>query len=83
MAAIMPMPKPLVEEKELKAPIAQPFPRFGRVEFPESGKIVGTGWIPDVPDLRDYTDEHPDVAQMIEKLGIAKAKKMKATARQS
>ncbi|HUH64353.1 MAG TPA: C1 family peptidase [Terracidiphilus sp.] len=67
------MPK-AVEEPVVVAP--RP---FGYVGIPEVGLIVGTGWLPDRPDLRDYTDEHPVVLKMIEPLGIVKAKKaMKA-----
>jgi C1A family cysteine protease len=36
---------------------------------------VGTGWLMPYPDLRDYTDETPEVAAMTKKLGIAKSKK--------
>jgi C1A family cysteine protease len=50
---------------------------FGYARVPEAGQVVGTGWLPDRPDLRDYTDEHHEIAKMIEPLGIAKAKKMK------
>lgn len=79
MAAIVPMPQPLVvDEKAVRISIPKPFPRYGLVEMPQTGQIMGTGWLPDVPDLRDYTDEHPEIAPMVEKLKIAKVKKAKA-----
>nr|WP_238974600.1 C1 family peptidase [Pelodictyon luteolum] len=34
-------------------------------------KPVGTGWLPPMPDLRDYTPSHPDIAGMVRKLGVA------------
>lgn len=75
MAAVMPMP-PIVAERETR--MQKPVPPFGLVQVPDTGRIVGTGWIPELPDTRDYTDEHADVAKMIEKLGITKAKKSHA-----
>ena len=34
--------------------------------------IAGTGWIPPIPDMRDYTEEHPEIKPMVEKLKIPK-----------
>ncbi|KYK32179.1 MAG: cysteine protease [Theionarchaea archaeon] len=45
------------------------------IELPETGEIVGTGWLPPLPDMRDYTVEHPNIAPMTEKLGILKAER--------
>jgi C1A family cysteine protease len=42
------------------------------VTMPETGETVGTGWLPPLPDLRDYTHASPEVAEMVEKLGLAK-----------
>ncbi|MBZ5628250.1 MAG: cysteine protease [Acidobacteriia bacterium] len=75
MAAILHPPIP-AREREAPA-IIRPQP-FGFVEIPETRQVVGTGWIPDTPDLRDYTDDHPEIMKMVENLGITKAKKMKA-----
>ena len=36
----------------------------------DNGEVVGTGWIPPMPDLRDYTQEHEEVAPILEKVGI-------------
>jgi C1A family cysteine protease len=33
-----------------------------------TGETVGTGWLPPLPDLRDYTDEQPEVAAMLRQL---------------
>ncbi len=41
------------------------------VAVPETGEVVGTGWLPPLPDLRDYTDASPQIAEMAEKLGLA------------
>ncbi len=45
------------------------------IELPETGEIVGTGWLPPLPDMRDYTVEHPDVAPMTQRLGILEAER--------
>ena len=36
------------------------------------GGTVGTGWLPPWPDLRDYTTDKPEIAAMVENLGLAK-----------
>lgn len=41
------------------------------VTIPKTGKRVGTGWLPPLPDLRDYTETTPQIAAMAEKLGLA------------
>ncbi len=30
----------------------------------------GTGWLPPLPDLRDYTDEKPELADLVKKIGF-------------
>ncbi len=50
-----------------------------RIVLRETGKIVGTGWIPSLPDLRDYTEKHPKIIPMAEKLGTVKARKPSVT----
>ncbi len=51
------------------------YPLYGKVKLPETGEIVGTGWLPPMPDLRDYSVEHPDVQKMAKKLGMAAKKR--------
>ena len=41
------------------------------VELPELKTMVGTGWLPPTPDLRDYTEENADIPEMAKKLKIA------------
>ncbi len=43
----------------------------------------GLGWLPDYPDLRDYTTESPEVKPLLAKTGVKKtgSKKAKATAK--
>ena len=48
-----------------------------KVEMPGTGEIVGTGWLHPLPDLRDYTEEHPEIAAMAEMLGIRPGEKQK------
>lgn len=44
---------------------------YNKVVTLETGEIVGTGWLPPMPDMRDYTIEYPDVKDMAKKLGLA------------
>ena len=34
------------------------------------GRRVGTGWLPSLPDLRDYTECHPKLAKPLHKLRV-------------
>lgn len=43
---------------------------YGKLILPGTNQIVGTGWLPPMPDLRDYTEENPDIRPFIDKLGI-------------
>jgi C1A family cysteine protease len=43
---------------------------YKKVEFPETREKVGTGWLPPMPDLRDYSVEHQDIKDMSKKLGL-------------
>lgn len=45
-----------------------------KIALPESGVVVGTGWLPPVPDMRDYTVDQPKLKGMQEKLRITPAK---------
>ncbi|MGD2251135.1 MAG: C1 family peptidase [Candidatus Methanofastidiosia archaeon] len=47
---------------------------YRKIEFPETEEVFGTGWLPPLPDLRDYTEETPAITEMVEKLGILPAK---------
>ncbi|HEV8582870.1 MAG TPA: C1 family peptidase [Thermoanaerobaculia bacterium] len=42
--------------------------------LPETEKVVGTGWLPPVPDLRDYHEGKPEIAEMAKKLGLTAKK---------
>ncbi|MFP3866590.1 MAG: C1 family peptidase [Desulfobacteraceae bacterium] len=48
------------------------------VEIPEISQTMGTGWLPPLPDMRDYTDTTPEIAKMAKKLGLAKGEKKEA-----
>ena len=50
---------------------------YGKLILPCSGEIVGTGWLPPKPDLRDYTKEKKEIKEFSKKLGIGE-KKLKA-----
>ena len=47
---------------------------YGKLVLPGSGEIVGTGWLPPMPDLRDYTEYQKEVKAMSKKLGIGVGK---------
>jgi C1A family cysteine protease len=42
-----------------------------KIELGETKQTVGTGWLPPMPDLRDYSVQHKDVMGMADKLGLA------------
>jgi C1A family cysteine protease len=48
---------------------------YKKVVLEESHQTVGTGWLPPMPDLRDYTVENPSIAPLAKKLGIAPSPK--------
>ena len=48
------------------------------VTIPEQEQSLGTGWLPPLPDLRDYTEEVPEIAAMAKTLGLSAGKTLKA-----
>lgn len=42
---------------------------------PKTGQVFGTGWLPPLPDLRDYTEATPEIAEMAKALGFTATKK--------
>jgi C1A family cysteine protease len=52
---------------ERRAPM---YPMYQKVTIPDTTQTVGTGWLPPLPDLRDYTDCHPAVEQSAKKLSL-------------
>lgn len=44
------------------------------LDLAATGCTVGTGWLPPRPDLRDYSESHPDIAGMLRKLRVPVAK---------
>ena len=51
---------------------------YETVRLPQAAGPLGTGWLPPMPDLRDYTEAQPKIAAMSKKLGLAAGKKPKA-----
>jgi hypothetical protein len=47
--------------------------------LPSTGEIVGTGWLPPRPDLRDYTRESIEVKPIVKKLGLISLKSKAVT----
>jgi C1A family cysteine protease len=43
---------------------------YKKVTLAETSEIVGTGWLPQMPDLRDYSPEHPEIRTVSKKLGL-------------
>ncbi len=51
---------------------------YAKVALAATGTEVGTGWLPPMPDLRDYTEKIPEISKMSKKLGVpASQKKLK------
>ncbi|AKB27824.1 Cysteine protease [Methanosarcina siciliae T4/M] len=48
---------------------------FEKVKIPEMGRSFGTGWLPPLPSLKDYTEESAQIPEMAEKLGIPTSRK--------
>jgi C1A family cysteine protease len=42
-----------------------------KVELLTTHEIVGTGWLPPMPDLRDYSVEHKAIKEMAKKMGLS------------
>ena len=49
------------------------YPLFKEILL-ESGQTVGTGWLPPMPDMQDYTTEHDKITQFVTKLGLSTSK---------
>jgi C1A family cysteine protease len=44
---------------------------YKEVEIPEAEETFCTGWLPPLPDVRDYTEEQGDIPTMAKTLGIS------------
>lgn len=51
---------------------------YKQVKLTETNELVGTGWLPPLPDLRDYTEKKPEIAAMAKMLKLSKGKELKA-----
>lgn len=47
---------------------------YGKLILPGTNQIVGTGWLPPRPDLRDYTEHMKEIKEFNKKLGITTGK---------
>jgi C1A family cysteine protease len=47
---------------------------YNKVVLQETNQIVGTGWLPPKPDLRDYTEHKKEIKEFNKKLGITTGK---------
>ena len=43
----------------------------------KAGEPLTTGWLPPLPDMRDYSNEHPVISELSKKLGIKEKDKTK------
>jgi C1A family cysteine protease len=51
---------------------------YKKALIPETGETFGTGWLPPLPDLRDYNEETSEIKEMAKILGVTPVKgKMK------
>jgi len=46
------------------------FSTYEQPVIPETAQVVSTGWLPPMPDFRDYTDENPDIKAITAPLKI-------------
>jgi C1A family cysteine protease len=46
---------------------------YEKVEIPDTEEKMATGWLPPMPDFRDYSQTHDEIKPIIEKLGILKS----------
>lgn len=37
---------------------------------------IGMGWLPDLPDYRDYTPEHKEIKPMLEEMKVSEPEKV-------
>lgn len=51
------------------------FTKQALLRMDESAVHVGTGWLPPMPDLRDYTGEQPEITEIAKALGLMKSSK--------
>jgi len=70
----LPQKKTSAERKKAQRGNKKMYTMYKRVEIPETEELVGTGWLPPLPDLRDYTADHPDIAEITKGLGISTGK---------
>lgn len=43
----------------------------------KTGEPLTTGWLPPLPDMRDYSNDHPVISKLSMKLGIDESNKTK------
>ena len=48
--------------------------RAQSIKLPDLNVVVGTGWLPPTYDQRDYTETHPAVAPLVQKLGFPRTR---------
>ena len=51
---------------------------YKAVEWNETGLSVGTGWLPPLPDLRDFTDAEPRIVEIVKKLGLPRGREARS-----
>jgi C1A family cysteine protease len=47
------------------------YPLYTKVEMPEMETAFGTGWLPPMPDMRDYSADHKDIKKVAKNLGLS------------
>lgn len=51
---------------------------YKAVEWGETGLSAGTGWLPPLPDLRDFTDAEPRIVEIVKKLGLPRGREARS-----
>jgi C1A family cysteine protease len=64
---------------KLRKEVCKMYNLYSKVELPETNETFGTGWLPPMPDMRDYTVETKGIKSLAKELGIVKTLKLPAT----
>jgi len=43
---------------------------YQKPKIPGTAEMPGTGWLPPLPDLRDFTEDNPEIAAMTQRMGV-------------
>lgn len=68
---LRPLSKEDMGQRRNKKEVSKMYTLYNKVELLQTRETVGTGWLPPMPDLRDYSVEREEIKGMAKKLGLA------------